>query len=207
MKGRIEFQEVIYPRRLKLIDNPPPVLYYQSGLSRKEIKTLFQLPAVAVVGSRKMSFYGEKMAKKFTQELVELQMVIVSGMARGIDGVAHRTALEKGGKTIAVLGSGVDVIYPPENKDIYQKLAEGKQGMVISEFPPGTRPEANNFPRRNRIIAGLADCVLVVEAARRSGTLITARLAAEQLKVNFSILGYLHPKPLFGQIANMPHGR
>jgi len=187
--SRITAKEDFYPPRLSQIDSPPSFLYCRSGLNKKEIKKLFSMPAIAVVGSRKMDSYGEMITEKFVAELVGEGVVIISGMAAGIDGVAHRITIKNKGKTIAVLGSGIDIVYPQENKDIYDILSEGKSGAVISEFPLGTKPEAENFPQRNRIVAGLADAVLVVEAARKSGSLITARLAVEQGKDVFVIPG------------------
>jgi DNA processing protein len=132
--------------------------------------------AVAVVGSRQMTARGERLTRDFVKALVRHGFTIVSGLARGVDTVAHRTALAAGGRTIAVLGSGIDVIYPPENKLLAQEIAA--QGAVVSGFPKGTRPWAENFKARNKIIAGLSRGVLVVEGKRRSGTLSTAAHAA-----------------------------
>lgn len=170
-----------YPGRLKNIYDPPPVLYY-----RGDIDTLKQ-PSIAIVGSRRCTKYGRKTAKKIAYELAQKGIVIVSGMARGIDTCGHRGTLESGTKTIAVLGSGLDVIYPPENSELYHKII--KQGTVISEFPPGIQPTGENFPRRNRIISGLSLGTVVVEAARRSGSLITANLALEQGRDVFAVPG------------------
>jgi len=168
-----------YPSRLRKIPDPPAKLYLKgSDLS------LFNRPSIAVIGSRKNNDYGRNVTQKLVRELVENGFAIISGMARGIDTIAHEAALEAGGKTIAVLGSGIDVIYPRENGELYQMIQ-----LVISEFPPGTKPLKENFPQRNRIVAGLANGVLVIEAAKRSGTLITARQAAEQGKDVFAVPG------------------
>ncbi|MFW6238830.1 MAG: DNA-processing protein DprA [Halanaerobiales bacterium] len=170
-----------YPHRLKNIYDPPPVLYY-----RGNPESLKQ-PSVAIVGSRRCTKYGRKTAKKLGYELAHKGIVVVSGMARGIDTRGHLGALETAGKTIAVLGSGLDVIYPPENRKLFHKIRN--QGTVISEFPPGVQPVGENFPRRNRIISGLSLGIIVVEAAKRSGSLITANLALEQGREVFAVPG------------------
>ncbi len=168
-----------YPYRLQFIPSPPPKLWIKG----KNID-LFKKPALAVVGSRNPSDYGRKAVKKIVGRLVKRGFAIVSGMARGIDSLAHKLTLGNKGKTIAVLGSGLDVVYPPENKSLYSQIQ-----LVLSEFPPGTPPRGNNFLSRNRIISGLSDGVIVVEATRRSGTLNTARHAAEQGKEVFAVPG------------------
>jgi DNA processing protein len=178
-----------YPERLRNIDDSPPVLYVKTGIKRSNFSKFFSLPSVAVVGTRKVTPYGVSVTKKFVSGMINKGICIVSGMANGVDGVAHRQTVVCGGRTIAVLGSGVDVLYPFESKDIYEKLISSDQGMVISEFPPGTKPNPQNFPFRNRIVSGLSDLVLVTEAAQRSGSLITARLAAEQGKDVFAVPG------------------
>ncbi len=132
--------------------------------------------AVAVVGSRRMSPRGERLTKIFVKALVKAGFTIISGLARGIDTAAHRAAVDEGGRTIAVLGSGIDIIYPPENKSLAEEIA--KHGAVVSGFPNGTKPLPQNFLARNRIVAGLSKAVLVIEGARRSGTLSTASWAA-----------------------------
>lgn len=170
-----------YPFRLKQVELLPPRLYFKSKIKDLD-KELFRQPALAVVGSRKMTNYGNEIAVKLVSQIAKKGAVIVSGMARGVDSVAHRTALKNKAKTIAVLGSGIDIIYPQESADIYNSIINTGLGAVVSQFPPGTKPEAKNFPARNRIIAALSDAVLVIEAAQRSGTLITARWAAEQGK-------------------------
>jgi DNA processing protein len=168
-----------YPYRLQFIPNPPPNLWIKG-----DNLDLFNQPTLAVVGSRKPSKYGQKVTQKIVSQLVKRGFVIVSGMARGIDSIAHRSTLKNKGQTIAVLGSGLNVIYPPENKKLFNQIQ-----LVVSEFPPSTKPKGNNFLSRNRIISGLSDGVVVIEAARRSGTLNTARHAAEQGKEVFAVPG------------------
>ncbi len=170
-----------YPARLKEIYDPPPLLYV-----RGELKQSDDL-ALAIVGSRRTSPYGRAVTEKMSQEIARHGVTIVSGMARGIDSVAHLGALSAGGRTIAVLGCGIDVIYPPENRSLFGKIVE--RGAVVSEFPMGSRPEAIHFPRRNRIISGLSLGVVVVEANSRSGSLITAEYALEQGRDVFAIPG------------------
>ncbi|MEK7565870.1 MAG: DNA-processing protein DprA [Patescibacteria group bacterium] len=155
---------------------------------------------MAVVGTRKMTSYGEKMTAKLAKGLVEAGYVIVSGMALGIDAVAHWTAINNGGKTIAVLGAGADVIYPPENRGLYFKiLATG--GAIVSEIPLGQRVEKNMFAARNRIISGLAQGVVIIEGEIRSGSLITARLALDQGRDVFAVPGSLGTDYLIDQGA------
>ncbi len=177
----LTFQDDLYPNRLKEIYDPPPLLYL-----RGEIKEEDEL-AVAIVGSRKTTPYGRWMAEKISQDLSQHGITIISGMARGIDSVAHWGALSGGGRTIAVLGCGVDVIYPTENRGLSQKIIE--QGALLSEFPIGTPPESGHFPRRNRIISGLAIGVVIVQAGERSGALITAGYALEQGREVFAVPG------------------
>jgi len=177
----LTFQDAEYPQNLKQIYDPPIVLYVKGRFTEADKQ------AVAVVGSRHASLYGLNCAEKFATQLAELGLTVVSGMARGIDTASHRGALKAGGRTIAVLGSGLGFIYPEENIDLAEKIAE--QGAVISEFPIFTQPRPQNFPRRNRIISGLALGVLVVEAAHNSGALITADFALEQGKEVFALPG------------------
>ncbi len=161
-----------YPPYLREIFAPPPVLFVRGDLS------VFSRHAVAVVGSRSPTVYGKQATALIVRELVEEHFVIVSGLARGIDAIAHETALACGGTTIAVLGSGVDNIYPRVNAALAERIAGS--GLIVSEFPLGTAPEAFNFPRRNRIISGCSAAVVVVEAGEKSGALITARYALQQ---------------------------
>lgn len=171
-----------YPENLKYIDNPPQVLYL-NGYIPEEVK-------IGVVGARKYSDYGEFVTKKFVRELTDLGAVIVSGLAYGIDSIAHRTCLENKGKTIGVLGNGVDVIYPYKNQSLYEKVS--KNGGVISEYPFETQPLPFRFPERNRIISGLSSAIIVMEARTKSGSLITARIGAEQGKEIFSVPGNIN---------------
>lgn len=165
------FDDASYPSRLKKIPDPPYGLYYR-GMLPEDGK-----PCVAIVGTRMASAYGRNEARKFSAELAQKGVQIISGMARGIDGIAGRSALEAGGSSFAVLGCGADICYPRENRDLYDALCE--KGGVISEYPPGMEPRAGLFPQRNRIISALSDLVLVVEAREKSGTLITVDCALE----------------------------
>lgn len=161
-----------YPESLKFIKKPPFVLFYHGDLSLVKDKH----KCVSIVGSRKNTDYGELVTTYFASELSK-ELVIVSGMARGIDGIAHRAAIEAGGKTVAVLGCGINVCYPPKNLDIYDELK--KHHLIISEYPDLTEPCPLSFPIRNRIIAGLSDCLLVTEGLKNSGTSITATITLE----------------------------
>jgi len=167
----LTFLDADYPRQLFAIGDPPPLLYLRGAIPAWE-------PAVAVVGSRRATREGLKAAERLASELASCGVLVVSGLARGVDTAAHRGALSGGGCTVAVLGCGVDVDYPPENRQLAQQIAGC--GCIISEFPMGTQPLAEHFPRRNRIISGLSRGVLVVEAVEKSGSLITARYALAQ---------------------------
>lgn len=175
-----------YPANLRQIDAPPPLLFVRGDLQPSD------LWAIGVVGTRRASVYGREVAHTLSRDLAAQGITIVSGLAIGVDTVAHKAALEAEGRTVAVLGSGVDRIYPPENRGLAQKIIE--QGALVSEYPLGTRPDANNFPPRNRIISGLSKGVVIVEAGERSGALITAHFAAEQGRDVFAVPGsILHP--------------
>ena len=181
----ISFSDSLYPQALKEISDCPPLLY---ALGNEAL--LNHASSLAVVGSRNASVNGRKIASRLSYELTENNTLIVSGMARGIDSSAHKGAmyaLNQQGPTIAVLGTGIDIPYPEENKELYKQIIH--QGLVISEYPLGTLPQPQNFPRRNRIIAGLTKGTLVVEANLQSGSLITARLALEQNREVFAIPG------------------
>ena len=169
-----------YPRSLLEIPDPPPYLYVKGSLTGLE-------PAVAVVGSRRASSYGLLATRRLAGDLASHGITVVSGMARGVDTAAHRGALSGGGRSVGVLGCGVDVVYPPENHELFAAMEE--KGGLVSEFPLGTLPLAENFPRRNRIISGICRGVLVVEAAERSGSLITAQYALDQGREVFAIPG------------------
>lgn len=171
-----------YPERLRSIDDKPYVLYYKGSLEPLE-----QGRNLSVVGSRKASAYGKWVAESFVSELCDQGFNIVSGMAYGIDSIAHQTAIKCNQYTVAVLGSGIDVIYPKKNKSLYHDIS--KKGSIISEFAPGFQPLHFNFPYRNRIISGLSDGILVIEASEKSGTLITATYGFEQNKEVFAIPG------------------
>ncbi len=168
---RIALRDAEYPAQLRSIPQPPEALWLWGGLVSEDAL------AVAVVGSRRATPYGLAMAEALAADLAARGVTVVSGLARGIDSAAHRGALRGGGRTIAVLGSGADVIYPPENRRLATSVAE--RGALVSQFAPGTPPLAHHFPERNRVIAGLSLGVVVVEAAERSGSLITAGLSGE----------------------------
>jgi len=174
-------EDSCYPSRLKEIYDYPPVLYVRGNLPPQDESCL------AVVGTRRPTIYGRQVTEEIVTDLVHSDITIVSGLARGIDSIAHRTALDAGGKTIAVFASGLDIVYPGENAKLAQAIVE--HGAVISEYPLGTRPKAENFPLRNRIMSGLSLGVLVVEAGERSGALITAHQAVEQNREVFAIPG------------------
>lgn len=169
-----------YPPWLKEIEDAPPLLYALGAAH------LLAKPMVGVVGARNASINGRRFAKRLAEGLGQAGIVVASGLARGIDGAAHEGALASG--TVAVLAGGVDNVYPPEHADLYRKILE--QGAIVSEMPPGTAPQASHFPRRNRIVSGLSLGLVVVEAAAKSGSLITARLAAEQGREVFAVPGH-----------------
>lgn len=173
-----------YPKALLEIADPPPFLYAKGHLE------LLSQPSIAIVGSRNASNQGEKNAEAFAHDLCQYGLCIVSGLALGIDAAAHRGALKANGATIAVVGTGLDIVYPAKNRDLAHAIAQ--QGLIISEFALGTPSKAQNFPKRNRIISGLSLGCLVVEANIKSGSQITARLAAEQGREIFAIPGSIH---------------
>jgi DNA processing protein len=179
-----------YPARLLQIPDPPPVLYVRGQLTTEDEW------AVAVVGTRRASAYGKTVTQRLVTDLAVNHVTIVSGLARGIDGEAHQAALDVGGRTIAVLGCGLDLIYPPEHRNLAREIVEN--GALVSEYPLGTRPEASNFPPRNRIISGLSLGVLVVEAGFKSGALITADFAADQGRDVFAVPGNLYARTNVG---------
>ena len=177
----LTWEDENYPRHLKNIDQPPPVLYVRGELLPEDDW------AVAVVGTRKVTSYGRQVAEDTATFLAQNHVTIVSGLARGVDGIAHQAALKAGGRTIAVLGSGVDRIYPPENRHLAEEIIT--HGALISDYPPGTSPDGMNFPPRNRIISGLSLAVVIVEAGVTSGALITATFAVEQGREVFAVPG------------------
>ncbi len=170
-----------YPSNLKQIPNPPAKIFLQGNFLKQDAR------AVAIIGSRIPTEYGKKIALQFSSYLAKKGLTIVSGLARGIDTVSHKAALLAGGRTVAVLGSGIDWIYPPENKFLAGEIA--RHGAVITEFTPGTPPIGKNFLSRNRIISGLSLAVLVIEGARRSGTLSISNWALDQGRDVFAIPG------------------
>jgi DNA processing protein len=175
-------EDAEYPKHLREIYDPPLALYVRGSLGEGDPH------AVAIVGSRRTTLYGQEMARKLAYQLARVGVTVVSGAARGIDTCAHRGALQAKGRTVAVLGCGVDVAYPPENKELLGQIA-AKGGAVVSEFPMGTKPDRQTFPMRNRVISGWSLGVLVVEANARSGALITAGFAAEQGRQVFAVPG------------------
>ena len=181
-----------YPEYLKQIDTPPLVLYIRGELTPEDSLSL------SIVGSRDAKDYGRKVSYRLSYQLTQRGLTIVSGLARGIDTSAHRGALEAGGRTIAVMGSGLSFIYPAVNNDLAEKITES--GALISEFPMGVKPKPRNFPRRNRIISGLTLGTIVVEASNRSGALITARLAGEQGREVFAV-----PGEIFSELSTGTH--
>jgi DNA processing protein len=173
-----------YPRRLREIAQPPPVLYIRGSVLAEDEWS------IAVVGTRRVTAYGRQVAEELAGKLARSGVTIVSGLARGVDGVAHQAAIHAGGRTLAVLGSGIDNIYPPENRRLAEQVTS--QGALITDYAPGTPPDAINFPPRNRIISGLARAVIVVEAGKSSGALITAAFAAEQGREVFAVPGNIY---------------
>ena len=186
----VSFWDDHYPMLLKKIYSPPVILYWKGQpLQYKE-------DAVAVVGTRRFTPYGKSVTQKLTSDLVSKNISIVSGLARGIDTIAHKSAVAGGGRTISVLGSGLDVIYPGENRKLVEEICE--KGTLISEFPLGTKPDRGNFPQRNRIISGLAHATVVVEAGDRSGAILTALNAVDQNRDIFSVPGRITDKQSVG---------
>lgn len=186
----ITWEDEAYPRRLREIDQPPPVLYLRGTL----------LPddewAVAIVGTRRITPYGRQITTDIAAHLASRGVTVVSGLARGVDAAAHQAALEAGGRTLAVLGSGVDRVYPPEHRRLAEQVIQ--RGALISDYPLGTQPDAVNFPPRNRIISGLSIAVVIVEAGEQSGALITANFAAEQGRDVFAVPGNINAPQSIG---------
>lgn len=175
------WEDVDYPRRLKEINQAPPVLFVSGSINVEDDW------AVAVVGTRRVTPYGRQVAAEIARFLAQNGVTVVSGLARGVDAIAHQTALQTGGRTIAVLGNGVDVIYPPEHRKLAGEISA--QGALVSDYPIGTPPDGVNFPPRNRIISGLSLATVVVEAGETSGALITAEFAVEQGRDVFAVPG------------------
>ena len=177
----LTWEDETYPQRLKEIDQPPPVLYIRGDYLPDD------LFAVAIVGTRRVTAYGRQITEELAAYLATNGITVISGLARGVDAIAHQTALKVGGRTIGVLGSGVDKIYPPEHRGLAEKMMGS--GAIVSDYAPGTPPDASNFPPRNRIISGLSLAVVVIEAGETSGALITAEFAAEQGREVFAVPG------------------
>ncbi len=173
-----------YPKRLMEIDQPTPVLYVRGKLSPDDDWS------VAIVGTRRITAYGRQVAEQIASVMARNGVTVISGLARGIDSVAHKSALEAGGRTLAVLGNGVDLVYPPEHRRLAESIMA--QGALISDYAPGTPPDGVNFPPRNRIISGLSQAVVIVEAGDRSGALITANYAADQGRDVFAVPGNIN---------------
>ena len=187
-----------YPHNLRFIDDRPIVLYVKGAMTEADAQ------AISVVGSRRCTIYGKEQARRFGGDLAALGFTIVSGLAYGVDKVAHEAALEAGGRAVAVLGSGFCHLYPPRHQGLADKIAA--RGAVLSEFPLDTAPNAWNFPRRNRIVSGLSLGTVVIEAAKRSGALITARLAAVQGKEVFAVPGRATDRGSWGALALIQDG-
>jgi DNA processing protein len=182
----VTWEDAVYPRRLAEIDAPPPLLYVWGSLQAQD-----EL-AVAVVGTRKPSAYGQQVTRDVVSALGSAGVTVVSGLARGVDGIAHQAALENGTRTIAVLGSGLDRVYPPEHRRMAEAIAEN--GAIVTEYPLGRCPEPANFPARNRIISGMSMALVVTEAGETSGALITADFAAEQGRDVFAVPGGIYSR-------------
>lgn len=190
--GRIEAQNITvltwedatYPRRLKEIDQAPPVLYYRGELLNEDEF------AVAIVGTRRVTLYGRQVTEELAVFLAQNGLTVVSGLARGVDAIAHEAVINAGGRTLAILGSGVDRIYPPENRQLAERIMT--QGAVMSDYAPGTPPDGINFPPRNRIISGLSLATVIIEAGESSGALITAAFAANQGREVLAVPGNIN---------------
>ena len=194
----LTWEDEAYPQRLKEIEQPPPVLYIRGEYLPDD------LFAVAIVGTRRITPYGRQITEELAAYLAANRITVISGLARGVDAMAHQTALKAGGRTIGVLGSGVDKIYPPEHRALAEKMTE--HGAIISDYAPGTPPDASNFPPRNRIISGLSLAVVVIEAGETSGALITAEFAAEQGREVFAVPGSILAPQSKGTNKLIQHG-
>lgn len=191
-----------YPRLLLEIPSPPPVLYYRGVVQLQENQGI--KPMVSIVGTREPTDYGKRWTHKISTALAKHGFTVVSGMAAGIDTQAHRGCLEAGGRTLAILGTGVDLIYPPQNRNLYEQIQQ--QGLVLSEYPAGTRANRVHFPQRNRIIAGLSRAVLVMEAPSKSGALITAYQANDFCRDVYVLPGRLDDQQSIGCLGLLHRG-
>ena len=194
----ITCQDADYPDHLRHIDQPPPLLYVKGALEAADRW------AVAVVGTRHASAYGREVARRMASGLAENGITVVSGLALGIDGIAHGSALDAGGRTLGVLGCGLDIIYPYRHRELAERIVE--HGALISDYPLGTKPEGSHFPPRNRIISGLALGTLVVEAGLRSGALITLQFALDQGRETFAVPGNIYNRSSMGANAALQRG-
>jgi DNA processing protein len=186
----VTWEDEAYPRRLQEIDQSPPVLYLRGEYCGEDDW------AVAMVGTRRVTAYGRQVTAEIASALAHNGVTVISGLARGVDAIAHQAALDAGGRTLAVLGNGVDRVYPIEHRALAERIIHS--GALISDYPPGTPPEAINFPPRNRIISGLSMAVIVVEAGDRSGALITASFGADQGKEVFAVPGNIYAPQSMG---------
>lgn len=191
-----------YPRLLLEIPNPPPVLYYQGVVENQENYGI--TPTIGIVGTRDPSEYGKRWTRKISTTLANHGFTVVSGMAAGIDTEAHHACLQAGGRTIAVLGTGVDLVYPPRNQSLYHQIQQ--QGLIVSEYPSGTSPNRAHFPQRNRIIAGLSRATLVMEAPSKSGALITAYCANDFCRDIYVLPGRLDDQQSIGCLGLLSRG-
>ncbi len=194
----ITFWDERYPKLLKKIYDPPVLLY----IIGQELEA--QEDAIAIVGTRNITPYGRATAEVLARELSQAGLIVVSGLARGIDTVAHQATVSAGGRTIAVLGSGLDYIYPSENRKLASQIVEN--GTILTEFPPGTKPDAGNFPQRNRIISGLSHATIVVEAGDRSGAILTALNSIDQNRDVFAVPGRITDRQSVGCLRLITHG-
>jgi DNA processing protein len=191
-----------YPQRLREIPSPPPVLYYRGQVPL--IQDWDSIPAVAIVGTRRPTEYGKKWTRRLTTALVKHGFTIISGMAAGIDTEAHQTCVQAEGQTLAILGTGVDVVYPAANRSLYEQILE--RGLVLSEYPAGTAPDRIHFPQRNRIIAGLSQATIVTEAPAKSGALITADVAETFGRTVYAVPGSLDNPNAIGCLGAIARG-
>ena len=182
--GYLEIDNPNYPSKLLEHLQDPKGIYYEGNMR------LLDKPIIGIVGSRKGSSYGALIARELAKLAADYDAVVLSGLARGVDSIAHRGVLEAGGETIAIVANGIDVVYPKENRELYEDIKE--KGLIISEYPPGTKPEKYYFPTRNRIISALSDAIVIIEASGRSGSLITAEAAIEQGKEVYAVPGNIN---------------
>ncbi len=195
----VTFWDKHYPSHLKRIYDPPPFLFVRGALADEDDHSL------AIVGTRSPTSYGTQMAERFSTELSRLGIPVVSGLARGIDTVAHTATLKAGGRTIAVIGSGIDVVYPPENRQLFDRISD--HGAVVSEFLMGAKPDAGNFPRRNRIISGMSLGTIIVETGTEGGAMITASMALDQNRATFAVPSAINEKRKSGTNLLIKEGK